>query len=80
MGPGTNEADFSVFKKTYTYPDQTRYLEFRAEMFNLTNAPQFNNPNAGIGSASASSISSAGTPANLSRTSCQIQLALKLYC
>jgi len=79
MGPGTNEADFSVFKKTYINPDQTRYLEFRAEMFNLTNTPQFNNPNAGIGSASAGTISSAGTPANFSRTSRQIQLALKLY-
>lgn len=78
-GPGTNEADVSLFKKTYMNADQTRYLEFRAESFNLANRPQFNNPNATIGSPSAGTISSAGTPPNFSRTSRQIQLALKFY-
>ena len=78
-GPGTNEADISVFKKTYINPDQTRYLEFRAEFFNLSNTPQFNNPDATIGSPTAGTISSAGNPPNFSRTSRQIQFALKFY-
>jgi hypothetical protein len=78
-GPGTNEADISLFKKTYMNADQTRYLEFRAEFFNITNTPQFNGPNNCIGCGGVGSISSAGTPSNFSRTSRQIQLALKLY-
>jgi len=43
------------------------------------NTPQFNNPNISIGSPTVGTISSAGDPANFTRTSRQIQLALKFY-
>jgi hypothetical protein len=54
-------------------------LEFRAELFNISNTPQFNNPNASIGSANAGIISSAGSPQTFQRTSRQVQMAMKLY-
>jgi hypothetical protein len=54
-------------------------LQFRAEFFNLTNTPQFNNPSTTVGAPGAGSISSAGAPLSLQRTSRQIQFALKFY-
>jgi hypothetical protein len=78
-GPGTHEVDLNLEKNTYISGDRSRYLQFRVETFNLFNTPQFNNPNAAIGSAIAGTISSAGQPADFTRTSRQIQLALKLY-
>jgi hypothetical protein len=42
-GPGTNTFDFSVFKNTYISQDNSRYVQFRAEFFNLFDIPQFNN-------------------------------------
>ncbi len=45
-GPGTNQLDLSVFKK---FPITERVkMEFRAESFNLTNTPQFANPQGDI--------------------------------
>jgi hypothetical protein len=78
-GPGTHEVDLNLEKDTYISGDHSRYLQFRVETFNLLNTPQFNNPNASIGSPTAGTISSAGQPADFTRTSRQIQLALKLY-
>jgi hypothetical protein len=78
-GPGTHELDLNLEKNTYISSDRGRYLQFRVEAFNLFNTPQFNNPNASIGSPTAGTISSAGQPADFTRTSRQIQLALKLY-
>jgi hypothetical protein len=78
-GPGTHEVDLNLEKDTYISEDHSRYLQFRVETFNLLNTPQFNNPNASIGSPTAGTISSAGQPADFTRTSRQIQLALKLY-
>ena len=78
-GPGTNQFDFSVFKHFPLGRDEARRLQFRAEFFNLTNTPQFNNTNSTVGAAGAGSITSAGAPLNLQRTSRQIQLALKFY-
>jgi len=78
-GPGTHEVDLNLEKNTYISGDRSRYLQFRVETFNLFNTPQFNNPNASIGSSIAGTISSAGQPADFTRTSRQIQLALKLY-
>jgi len=78
-GPGTDTLDFSIFKNTFITQDKNRYLQFRTEFFNILNHPQFNNPNASIGSPVAGTISSAGDPADFSRTSRQIQFALKLY-
>jgi hypothetical protein len=54
-------------------------LQFRAEVFNILNTPQFNNPNASIGSSTAGTITGAGNPPLFQRTSREIQLALKLY-
>lgn len=74
-GPGTHQMDASLFRNIKI---RERYLlQFRAELFNLTNTPQFNQPNAVIGGG-AGVISSAGSPPSFQRTSRQIQLALKL--
>jgi hypothetical protein len=78
-GPGTAQVDLSGFKNFYINTDRTRYVQFRAEAFNVLNTPQFNNPNASIGNAAAGSITSAGTPLLFQRTSREIQLAGKLY-
>jgi len=80
-GPGTKQFDLSLFKTFFFSENQTRRLQFRAEAFNAFNTPQFNNPDARIGSASLAvgKITSAGNPPLLQRTSREIQLALKLY-
>ncbi|MBM3794405.1 MAG: hypothetical protein FJW31_10105 [Acidobacteria bacterium] len=76
-GPGTKQLDFSLFKNM-ALTERVR-AQFRAEMFNITNTPQFNNPNTAIGNPQASVINSAGAPPSFQRTSRQIQLALKFY-
>ena len=78
-GPGTTQFDVSLFKSFAFSADRTRRLQFRAEAFNILNTPQFNNPNAQIGSLSVGTITSAGQPPLFQRTSREIQLALKLY-
>jgi hypothetical protein len=78
-GPGTKQVDLSVFKNFPFTSEQRRRLQFRAEIFNLLNTPQFNNPNAQIGFAGVGQITSAGNPPLFQRTSREIQLALKLY-
>jgi hypothetical protein len=78
-GPGTHQVDVNVVKTSYFSSDRSRYLQLRAETFNLFNSPQFNNPNVSIGSPTVATISSAGDPANFTRTSRQIQLALKFF-
>ncbi len=70
--------DLSVFKDLPISSDRRR-LQLRAEIFNLSNRPQFNIPNAGIGDPGAGRISSAGEPFFFQRTSRQIQLAVKFY-
>jgi len=78
-GPGTKQLDFSLFKNFQFSQDSVRRFQFRAEFFNLSNTPQFNNPNATVGAAGAGTIRSAGAPLTFQRTSRQIQLALKFY-
>src|SRR5262245_25472668 len=78
FGPGTMQLDFSVFRNIGLGGDGKRSLQLRAEIFNLTNTPQFNNPNASIGSPQAGVINSAGSPPSFQRTSRQIQIAAKL--
>jgi hypothetical protein len=78
-GPGTKQADISLFKRFNLGANEARWLQFRAEFFNIFNTPQFNNPSATIGVPTAGTISSAGDPYSYQRTSRQIQLALKLY-
>lgn len=78
-GPGTRQADLSLFKEFYFSSDRNRRLQFRAEFFNITNTPQFNNPASTIGAAGVATIRSAGSPLTFQRTQRQIQFALKLY-
>ncbi len=78
-GPPTRQVDVSFFKSVAFSADGIRRLQFRAEMFNVFNTPQFNNPNAQIGFAGVGQITSAGNPPLYQRTSREIQLALKLY-
>jgi len=76
QGPGTKNIDFSVFKNLQLR--EKGQLQLRAETFNLFNTPQFNNPSATVGTSSFGTISSAGSPTTLQRTSREIQLAAKL--
>jgi len=79
FGPGTKQFDVSLFKSIHFNESSTRYLQLRAEAFNVFNIPQFNNPNAQIGGSTAGKITSAGQPVLFQRTSREIQLAAKLY-
>jgi hypothetical protein len=78
-GPGTKQFDASLFRDLVFSSDGSHRLQFRAEAFNIFNTPQFNNPNASIGTAAAGTSSSAGAPVLFQRTSREIQLAMKLY-
>jgi hypothetical protein len=53
-------------------------LQLRSEFFNLFNTPQFNNPNATVGTATFGTISSAGSPTSMHRISREVQLAAKV--
>ncbi|HZT29019.1 MAG TPA: carboxypeptidase-like regulatory domain-containing protein [Bryobacteraceae bacterium] len=70
VGPGRTNVDFSLFKQ---FPITERFqLQFRGEFFNVLNHPQFDLPNATIGSPSAGKITgTVGTPRD-------IQLSLRL--
>jgi hypothetical protein len=75
-GPGIFNLDFSVFRK---FRVTERYgLELRAEAFNLTNTPQFDQPNTTFGSAGFGEITTAqgdqATPVNPNR---QMQFSLR---
>lgn len=59
-GPGYQDADLALIKRTHI---TERYnVDFRAEVFNLTNTPPLNAPNVVVGSAGFGSITSAGDP------------------
>ncbi|MCL6463817.1 MAG: TonB-dependent receptor [Acidobacterium ailaaui] len=75
-GPGTKNVDFSVFKVIALR--EAANLELRSEFFNLFNTPQFNNPNATVGTSGFGTISSAGSPNTLQRVSREVQLAAKV--
>jgi hypothetical protein len=75
VGPGTKVLDFSLFKN-FAIREGMR-VQFRAEAFNITNTPQFNQPVGSIGAANSGRITSAGSEVTLQRTPRQIQLALK---
>ncbi|MBI4873495.1 MAG: TonB-dependent receptor [Acidobacteria bacterium] len=77
-GPGTAQFDLAAAKSFSLSKDARRGIEFRGEMFNIFNTPQFNNPNASIGSQQAGVISSAGSKSTFQRTSRQVQMVLKL--
>lgn len=76
QGPGTKSVDFSLFKDTHL--TDSKVLQLRAEVFNLANTPQFDNPNATVSSAAIGVVSQEGSEATFQRTERQIQLAAKI--
>jgi hypothetical protein len=85
-GPGFNRLDFSIFKDI---PLSERFrLQFRAEIFNIFNHPNFNAPNfggngvvaiSGSGSFNSSTFGEIGSTRDAPYDPRQIQFALKLY-
>ena len=59
-GPGLQNADL-MLGKTFRITERSG-LEFRAEVFNVSNTPPLNDPNGSFGSAAFGSITSAGNP------------------
>ena len=59
-GPGLQTADL-MLGKTFRITERWS-LEFRAEVFNVSNTPPLNDPNGSFGSAAFGSITSAGNP------------------
>jgi len=59
-GPGLQNADLMI-GKTFRVNERVN-LEIRAEAFNVSNTPPFNDPNGSFGSAAFGSITSAGNP------------------
>jgi hypothetical protein len=59
-GPGLQNADLMV-GKTFRLSERMN-LEFRAEVFNVSNTPPLNDPNGSFGSAAFGTITSAGNP------------------
>ena len=69
-GPGRVNIDFSLFKD-FAFKERAR-LQFRSEFFNVTNTPQFGQPNGTIFNPGVGQITSTvGSPR-------QIQLALRI--
>jgi len=76
QGPGTKSVDFSLFKDTHL--TESKVLQLRAEVFNLANTPQFDNPGATVGAGTEGVISQEGSEATFQRTERQVQLAAKI--
>ena len=76
QGPGTKTVDFSLFKNTHL--TEAKVLQLRAEFFNVSNTPQFNNPGATVGTGAFGTVSSASSDSTFQRTARQIQLAAKI--
>jgi len=68
-GPGMANTDFSMFK---SYQMEHFMAQFRAEVFNLTNTPQFYGPGTTFGSSTFGKITS---QANFPRV---VQLGIRL--
>ena len=75
MGPGLGTWDFSALKDTRLREQMT--LQFRAEIFNILNHANFNQPNEVVFTPAGVSPT-AGVITSTSTTSRQVQLALKL--
>jgi hypothetical protein len=75
-GPGYANFDFSVFRK---FAVKERYVvELRAEAFNLTNTPHFDNPNGVLGNANFGVITTANPDSALGSNQRNFEFALKL--
>jgi hypothetical protein len=72
-GPGLMNHDVNIGKRFFVpkLPERSN-VEFRGEIYNLTNTPYFNNPNTSIGTATAGRIT------GVADTSRRMQLGLKL--
>ncbi|MFN7926226.1 MAG: TonB-dependent receptor [Bryobacteraceae bacterium] len=78
VGPGTHNFDFSMFRNLLlSRGDSQKQLQMRGEIFNITNTPQFNNPNTTIGVGTTALISAAGSPTSFQRIQRQVQLGLR---
>ena len=69
-GPAYFDVDLSIFKNFFF--TEKRYLQFRAESFNIENRPNFSNPTASVSSGTFGRITAASDPR-------VIQLALKIF-
>jgi len=78
-GPRQVNFDISIFKNFQFSGEKARYLQFRSELFNVFNTPQYNNPNANIGDPGVARITSAGATNSFYGSNRQFQFALKLY-
>jgi hypothetical protein len=79
IGPGTTSWDSSLLKR-FNLRSESRYLQFRAEFFNILNHPNFDNPTTtslSLTSATFGRITSAGSQ-DTRLSSRQIQFALRL--
>lgn len=78
-GPGTQNVDISLRKNTHI--TEKVQVQFRADVFNVFNHPNFANPNLNVSSAAGNTfgqISATAAAAGDSGSSRQIQLAMKL--
>ncbi len=74
-GPGTKLANVSMHKNFSV--SEGKQLQFRAEFFNVTNTPQFNNPAANIRSPAVGPITRAGSENRFQRTQRLLQFGLR---
>lgn len=77
-GAGTKQLDFSLLRAFPLGGNDKRRLELRADAFNISNTPQFDNPVNTIGAPGAGQIQAAGSPASFQRTSRQVQLGARV--
>ena len=83
IGPGVTSMDFSVFKNNYIRRISERFnIQFRAEMFNILNHPNFAPPvtpdNTDIFDGTGSSTGVAGLLTKTTTTAREIQFAVKV--
>jgi hypothetical protein len=76
IGPGFNNVDFSVIKRTKI--TESTIVEFRTEVFDLFNHPNFGQPGRVVGSANFGQITNTRFATGDSGSSRQLQFALKL--
>jgi hypothetical protein len=75
IGPGFNNVDFSVIKRTMITED--KLIEFRAEVFDLFNHANFGQPGRVVGSSNFGQITNTRFATGDSGSSRQLQFALK---